>query len=51
MIKVAAIAVAAVESIDRQREEAGHCFYEAGLRAKVLKLAARMTKFFTCLHK
>jgi hypothetical protein len=32
MIKTAAIAVAAVESIDRQREEAGHTFYEAGLR-------------------
>lgn len=40
MIKTAAIAVAAVESIDRQREEAGHCFYEAGLRAKVLRVAS-----------
>jgi hypothetical protein len=29
MIKTAAIAVAAIESIDRQREEAGHTFYEA----------------------
>lgn len=28
MIKVASIAVAAVESIDRQREEGGHTFYE-----------------------
>lgn len=28
MLKVAALAVAAVESIDRQREEAGHTFYE-----------------------
>jgi hypothetical protein len=32
MIKTAAIAVAAVESVDRQRDEAGHTFYEAGLR-------------------
>jgi hypothetical protein len=43
MIKVAAIAVAAVESIDRQREDAGHCFYEAGHRegvGKQLRLAA-----------
>lgn len=43
MIKVAAIAVAAVESIDRQREEAGHCFYEAGRRETVetsIRLAA-----------
>lgn len=28
MIKTAAIAVAAVESIDRQRQEGGHAFYE-----------------------
>ncbi len=28
MIKVATLAVAAVESIDRQRDEAGHTFYE-----------------------
>jgi hypothetical protein len=28
MVKTAALAVAAVESIDRQREEAGHTFYE-----------------------
>lgn len=32
MIKTAAIAVAAVESLDRQRDEAGHTFYEAGFR-------------------
>src|SRR3954469_2562725 len=45
MIKVAALAIAAVESIDRQREEAGHCFYEAGRREsvaaeKTIRLAA-----------
>lgn len=28
MIKTAALAVAAVESIDRQRSESGHTFYE-----------------------
>lgn len=32
MVKTAAIAVAAIESIDRQREEAGHTFYEEGNR-------------------
>lgn len=32
MVKVAALAVAAVESVDRQRSEAGHAFYEAGNR-------------------
>lgn len=29
MVKVAALAVAAIESVDRQRDEAGHTFYEA----------------------
>jgi hypothetical protein len=28
MLKTAALAIAAIESIDRQREEAGHTFYE-----------------------
>jgi hypothetical protein len=28
MLKTAALAIAAVESIDRQREEAGHTFFE-----------------------
>jgi hypothetical protein len=39
MIKTAALAVAAVESIDRQREEAGHAFYEAGHRPAFSKVA------------
>lgn len=29
MQKVAALAIAAIESLDRQRDEAGHAFYEA----------------------
>lgn len=37
MIKTAAIAVAAVESLDRQREEAGHTFYEAGMPSRQIK--------------
>jgi hypothetical protein len=36
MLKTAALAIAAIESIDRQREEAGHCFYEAGRRPTLL---------------
>lgn len=32
MVKTAAIAVAAIESVDRQRENAGHTFYEEGQR-------------------
>jgi hypothetical protein len=38
MIKTAALAVAAIESLDRQRDEAGHAFYEAGLRSPKLSL-------------
>jgi len=39
MIKTAALAVAAVESIDRQREEAGHTFYEFCDRVPTVKVA------------
>ena len=35
MVKTAAIAVAAIESVDRQRDEAGHTFYEEGLRTNI----------------
>lgn len=40
MVKTAAIAVAAIESVDRQREEAGHCFYEAGHRGAKLPITS-----------
>jgi hypothetical protein len=40
MIKTAAIAVAAVESLDRQREEGGHTFYEAGNRGNKMEITS-----------
>lgn len=35
MVKVATLAIAAVESVDRQREEAGHTFYEVTQAAPI----------------
>ena len=40
MVKTAAIAVAAIESIDRQRETAGRTFYENGERGPKPKMTS-----------
>lgn len=40
MVKTATLAIAAIESVDRQREEAGHAFYEAGMRPSLEKVVA-----------
>lgn len=39
MLKTAAICVAAIESVDRQRTEAGHAFYEASPRSTPANLS------------
>jgi hypothetical protein len=40
MIKTATLAIAAIESVDRQREEAGHAFYEEGIRGDKLPITS-----------